>query len=452
MKILSRYLLLESVGPFFFGLAIITLVLVMDFLVDIMNLIIDKGLGIPLVLELFGLNLAWMLALAVPMAVLVAVLMTFGRLASDNEIIACKACGISFNRLLFPMMGGAFILTILMIWFNDRVLPESNHRARMLLTDITRKKPTWSLEENIFLDHFEGYSIKVRTIARKTSEITDIIVIQTKGSERIITARRGLMYFSSDGSMLMLELLDGEILEADPKSPNGYTLTEFKKQTIAIPGASSDLERSTESTRGDREMTVGMMLEQNRGRKEKLKTVRVQIDSLLTNAVAEANRSRAVRSENPIPTRNAAETAYIFNNEIKGRLTFLGKNARNYTREINSMAVEIQKKFSIPVACLAFVLIGAPLGSFARKGGFATGIGLSLFFFIIYWAFLIGGEQLADAGLLPAFWAMWLPNFVISVAGIILTILFIRQSTIVSIADRLKAAFHIRAHKSGAKS
>ena len=212
MRTLSKYLVKESAGPFFFGLAIITLVLIMDFLVDIMNLIIDRGIKAPLVIELFGLNLAWMLALSVPMAVLVAVLMVFGRLAADNEITACKSCGLPFYRLLLPMLVMALILTLAMIWFNDRILPESNHRARMLLTDITRKKPTWSLEENIFLDYFQGYSIRVKTIARKTSEISDIIIIQTKNNERIITARRGKMYFSEDGSTLMMELEDGEIL------------------------------------------------------------------------------------------------------------------------------------------------------------------------------------------------------------------------------------------------
>jgi lipopolysaccharide export system permease protein len=161
MKILSRYVLKESVGPFFFGFSIITLVLIMDFLVDIMNLIISRGVK--------PLNLAWMLALSVPMAVLVASLMVYGRLASDNEITASRSCGVSFIRLMLPMLAGSIILTLALIWFNDRVLPESNHKARMLLTDITRAKPTWSLEENIFLDHFEGYSIRVRTIARKTS-------------------------------------------------------------------------------------------------------------------------------------------------------------------------------------------------------------------------------------------------------------------------------------------
>jgi lipopolysaccharide export system permease protein len=441
MRILSRYVVRESIGPFIFGLAIITLVLIMDFLVDIMNLIINKGLSITLVLELFVLNLAWMVALAVPMAVLVAVLMTFGRLSSDNEITACKACGISFGRLLFPMLGAALVMTLVMIWFNDRVLPESNHRARMLLTDISRKKPTWSLEENIFLDHFEGYSIRVRTVARKTSEIEDIIVIQTVNAERVITAKGGLMYFSPDGSMLMLELEDGEILEVEPKNPNGYTLTKFAKQTIAIPGASSDLERTTRSSRGDREMSVTMMLEENRGRKGKIVALQVEADSLIKSAVSGL---LAAGAGVDLDRSRATDKAFRTNNELKGRLAFLEKNVANYEREINSMDVEIQKKFSIPVACIAFVLIGAPLGSLARKGGFATGIGLSLFFFIIYWAFLIGGEQLADAGLLGAFWAMWLPNFILSSAGILLTTMFIRQSSVVSIIDRMRTLFHIR--------
>ncbi len=442
MRTLSRYLVRESVGPFFFGLAIITLVLIMDFLVDIMNLIIDRGINAPLVVELFALNLAWMLALSVPMAVLVAVLMVFGRMAADNEITACKSCGIPFYRLLLPVLGSALLLTFVMIWFNDRVLPESNHKARMLLTDITRKKPTWSLEENIFLDYFEGYSIRVKTIARKTSEISDIIIIQTKNSERIITAKRGKMYFSADGSTLMMELEDGEILEVDPKDHAGITRTDFARQTIAIPGASSSLERTTQSNRGDREMTVAMMLERNRERRQKLSEVNSQSDSLANFAVSEI--LNIYLQDKVIKfglTKGAAKKAYAKNKNVRARLAFFQKSADNYRREINSMEVEIHKKFSIPAACISFVLIGAPLGALAKRGGFATGIALSLFFFIVYWAFLIGGEQLADSNTLPAFWAMWLPNFVVGGAGIMLNIMYIRQSTVVSIMDRIQSIF-----------
>lgn len=436
MKILSKYLFKESIGPFFFGLGIITIVLIMDFLVDIMNLIINRGIKVSVVIELFALNLAWMLALSVPMAVLVAVLMVFGRLASDNEITAFKACGVPFYRLLLPALTAGFILTLVMVWFSDRVLPESNHRARMLLTDITRKKPTWSLEENIFLDHFEGYHIRVKTIARKTSEITDIIIIQTKNNDRIITADRGLMYFSPDGSTLMLELEDGEILEVDSRKHEGITQTKFAKQTISIPGASSDIERSSEAIRGDREMTVAMMREQNHGRWEKLLATVSESDSLVNHALSQLLAIPDSQSMPDTKKKKTELTTIRKNRDINTRLTFLQKSAANYKREINSMEVEIQKKFSIPAACISFVLIGAPLGAMARKGGFAAGIALSLFFFIIYWAFLIGGEQLADSGSLRAIWAMWLPNIFVGGAGIILNILYIRQSSAVSVWNR----------------
>jgi lipopolysaccharide export system permease protein len=370
--------------------------------------------------------------------------MVFGRLAADNEITACKSCGVPFYRLLLPMLGMALILTMAMIWFNDRSLPESNHRARMLLTDITRKKPTWSLEENIFLDYFEGYSIRVRTIARKTSEIADIIIIQTKSSERIITARRGKMYFSEDGSTLMMELEDGEILEADSKDHAGITQTKFVSQTIAIPGASSDLERTTESTRGDREMSVGMMLEQNEGRKAKLAETTARADSLVKQSVLRtlSTRTDSVVRRSRFPEMEAARRANEKNQDVRSKLAFLEKSAKNYRREINSMDVEIHKKFSIPAACISFVLIGAPLGALARRGGFATGVALSLFFFIIYWAFLIGGEQLADSNVLPAIWAMWLPNIIVGGAGIVLNVIFVRQSTVVSVIDRIQSLFY----------
>ncbi len=441
MKILSRYVLKESAGPFVFGLSVITLVLIMDFLVDIMNLIINRGVRPLSVIELFAMNLAWMLALSVPMAVMVAALMVFGRLASDNEITASRALGVSFYRLLIPMLGAGIVLTALMIWFNDRVLPEANHRARMLLTDITRKKPTWSLEENIFLNHFEGYSIRVKTIARETSEIADIIIIQTINAERIITAKRGKMFFDDNGTTLMLELEDGEILEVDSKEGEGITRTDFVKQIIAIPGASSELERTSQSARGDREMTVGMMLEQNRERRDLVEDTIKRTDSLTAAAISAIFNPGKNGTAGTRPRSRAVNSAYNANRDILGKLTFIARTAENYNREINSMNVEIHKKFSIPAACIAFILIGAPLGSIARKGGFATGIALSLFFFIVYWAFLIGGEQLADKGKLPAFWAMWLPNFTIGGIGILLGIAFVRQTAFVSTVQTIQSFF-----------
>src|SRR4030042_4032253 len=128
MSIIYRYILKEHIGPFFFGLATITFVLIMDFLLELINLIIGKGIGFLTVMQVFVLNLAWMLALSIPMAVFVSTLMAFGRLSQDNEINALKATGVSLYRLILPALIGSVILSFGMIFFNDRVLPELNHR------------------------------------------------------------------------------------------------------------------------------------------------------------------------------------------------------------------------------------------------------------------------------------------------------------------------------------
>ncbi|HEX7401649.1 MAG TPA: LptF/LptG family permease, partial [candidate division Zixibacteria bacterium] len=161
MKILYRYIFREHVAPFFFGLAVIMFVLVMDFILEVLNLIIGKGLNAFVILQVFVLNLAWMLALAVPMAVLISTLMAFGRLSQDNEITALRSSGISIYRLILPPLDASLLLAAGMAIFNDRVLPELNHQARLLMTDIHQKRPTWNLKQNVFIDEIPGYHILI---------------------------------------------------------------------------------------------------------------------------------------------------------------------------------------------------------------------------------------------------------------------------------------------------
>lgn len=434
MKILWKYVIKELIGPFFFALAVITFVLLMDFILDVLNKIINKGLPINVVLEVFALSLAWMLALSVPMAVLIAALMGYGRLSSDSEVIACKACGVSLINLLVPGLILGFVLAASLVVFNDRVLPESNHRARLLMSDITRKKPTWSLEENIFLDYFEGYYILVKGVDNKTSNIEDVTIFEHKNPDepRTITAKSGEIEFSSDGSKLIMVLYDGEIHEPDPKNPERYRRVNFKKQTLVLQGASTELVRSTSGARGDREMPIKMMIDENHKFQAKADSVKLRIDSLLASNLdsilsfqADKSKLASVKPANLILNRSAEKAG-----DLVSKLDYEMRNVRTYERQINSRNVEIHKKFSIPVACIAFILIGAPLGVISRKGGMATSIGLSLCFFIVYWAFLIGGEELADRMYISGALSMWLPNIVIGFAGIALIYLVNKKTTL----------------------
>jgi lipopolysaccharide export system permease protein len=450
MRLTTKYILTELIGPFLFGLAVITFVLIMDFILDILNLIISKGLDWKTILEVFALNLAWMLALSVPMSVLVAALMAFGRMSADNEITALNACGVPLYRIVAPALLASAVLASGLVWFNNEILPEANHQARLLMTDITQKKPAWNLEPNVFIDYFEGYHLLVKKVDPRTSKLEDVTIYDHREGAlpRTIIAKRGRMEFSADGTNLHLFLEEGEIHEPDEEDPTHYRRLSFNRQTINIADVGGELVRSYSDYRGDREKSSSQMLEENRQKKAALNRSRRKIQDYVGTATSSALAGDIGRTESPprafvVNHRRAATLALKDNRNLLRKIEYEATQMRNLSRQINSLNVEVHKKYSIPVACLVFILIGAPLGVMARRGGMSTGLGLSLLFFILYWAFLIGGEELADRQFLSAFWAMWSANFLIGAVGIILLVRSVRETVFISWEwlDRLVSRF-----------
>lgn len=406
MRILSKYILREHISPFLFGLAVITFILVVDFILEIANLIIGRGVSASTVLELFLFNLGWMFALSIPMSVLVATLMAFGRLSGDNEVTAIKSSGTSLYRAVFAPLIVSLGLAFLLILFNNYVLPWTNHRARILGTQLGRRRPTLGLKEGVFIDDFPGYSILVRKVHQKSSQIEGITIYEEKGrrSPRTILARKGNLSFSPQGNSLTLDLYNGEIHEVDQDDPSRYRRLTFKKYTLTLKGAGEGVSRINQEYRGDREIGIGELLRRAKVEEEKMTRERRAIDNILEEKGISPHKG--LREE-------------LLKQDPKTLSLIQGKErVIDYARKRkNSYMVEVYKKFSIPFACLVFILIGAPLGVMAHKGGIGVGIGLSLGFFLLYWAFLIGGEELADRNLIPPFWAMWAPNLIIGGAG-----------------------------------
>ena len=156
MKILSHYILREHFAPFIFALFVTLFVLIIDLVPNIVDLIIGKNLDALTVLYVFVLNLAWMLSLAVPMATLIATLMAFGRLSADFEILAIKSSGINILRLIFPVLFCGLLMAGGLVWFQNEVLPDVNHKARVLMSDIRVMRPTLSIQSNIFINDIPG--------------------------------------------------------------------------------------------------------------------------------------------------------------------------------------------------------------------------------------------------------------------------------------------------------
>ena len=194
---LKRYVLCEHLAPFFFSFAVIIFLLTVDLVLQMLDLILGKGVDWVVVLELFFLNTAWMAALAVPMSVLGGTLMAFGRMSGDNELIAAQALGVGLHQLIWPVLVCAGLLGAALVLFNDRVLPEFNHRARLLATDIRRKQPSVALESGIFIKDFDSYKILIGEIDQKSSALEQVIIYRYKSTGYPVTifADRGRLSY-----------------------------------------------------------------------------------------------------------------------------------------------------------------------------------------------------------------------------------------------------------------
>lgn len=430
IKILNRYILTEHIPPFFFSVFIITFVLVLETIPKIVEMVIDKSISAGVVFELIFLNLAWMIALSVPMAVLVATLLAFGRLTSDSEIVAIKTSGINLMRILFPLMIAAALLTAAMIEFNDKVLPDWNHRARVLTGDIRSMRPTLTFRPGVFITDVSGYIILINKINHTTSEVEGVRITDSKDPRqpRLIVAESGLMKFIDNGQTVQFTLYNGELHMLDARDPANYRKIDFKEQVINVGGVGSELRRSESTFRTDREMNIAQMKEVVVRADSAIMPFRQRTEKSIENKLNFLFSDSLKYPSDSTLTDSAALT--LLKVDMQGlylKLKREGEQINEQKKTVHKYQIEIYKKYSIPAASFAFILIGAPLGILSRRGGMGVAVTISLLLFTVYWAFLIGGEDLSDRGYISPFWAMWSANILVGGIGLYLLVKVITE-------------------------
>ena len=437
MGILRSYILRLHLVPFFLGLGVVTFILEMDALIQYMDLIVTRGVPIGVVAQIFLLSAGFVLAMSVPCAVLVAVLMTFGRLSQDNEITAMRAGGVNLASAVAAPLGASAALAVLLTLFNNHVLPNANHAFVNLMMDIGRMRPTVKLQEGVFINDFPGYTLLVQSVNGRTNEMRGVTIYQSRAGSQPATifARRGVLYYTADGRTAVLELKDGEIHEipADEAGVRRYRRLVFRTHTINIPGAGALLERSARSVRSDRELSARELIQvrdsigrdydqavlRHRDRLTRLGAAPSELTALTPERGSGWKQvtgwlGRALFKRDPFEGLGADEPL------IRAEFDLWRVEREALQKRLAGLAVEIHKKFSLPAACVVFVLIGAPLGMRVRRTGPAVAFA-SVPLFLFYYLCLVGGEELADRLLFPPWLSMWLPNLVLGAWGVYAT-------------------------------
>ena len=441
MNTLNKYLFKQSLIPFLLSVAVITTVLFLQFLIRAVDRFLGKGLDALTIFEYLYLNLAWIIALSVPMSLLISSVMTFGRMAQQNEITALKSAGVNLYNIIKPAILFGSLVGIGLCLFNNFILPEMNYNARLLARDIYKKKPELSIEPGYFVDMIPQYTMIVKEIDGKDFKDVKIFSKNQKSEQTTIYANQGSL--SSDGNMITIDLMDGEIHEIDLSDYDYYRKIKFKTHQIMISMDELMLNRTTESNRTDREMRVPQMIQEIEKNNNLISQIYDRINKVKEEiGITNPNANTLAIIENEIELlkqkkMNRVTEKKEFNKDVpipalenKDYILSLTNNARqfkneftlieNYEKTNNKFKVEIHKKFTLALACVLFTMVGAPLGILVRNGGMTIASGLSIAFFLVYYILLIWGEQLADRNLLNPGLGSWLPNIILFISGMVI--------------------------------
>lgn len=417
-------------------------VLLMQFLWKYIDDLVGKGLDAMVVVELLFYTSANLVPLALPLAILVSSIMTFGNLAEHFEITAAKAAGISLQKLMRPLFLLAGIISVLAFFFSNHVLPYTNLKAGSLLYDVREQKPALSIREGVFYNGIEGYSMKVGKKDSDGQTIHQVMIYDHTtgtGNRKVILAETGTMRMTTDKRFLEVTLYKGNSYEEQNKVRNGtdshpLMRNSFAEYRILFDMSQFNLNRSNEEIfKGSHQMlnmsqlqvSVDSFETQYKKRQQDASEnlfsyylFRREADSFLT-------KLNAVPAINPFPALQSSDAVVIeaAQNQARSLSAFFGSYADDLETRRNQIAryeVEWHRKLTLSAACFLLFLIGAPLGAIIRKGGMGMPLVVSIAFFLLYHVTSITGEKFAKEGIIPAARGMWMSSLFLFPVGIFL--------------------------------
>ena len=449
MKKLDLFILKSFFGPFVMTFFITVFILVMQFLWLYIDELVGKGLSFWVIMEFLGWGSATILPLSMPLATLLASIMTFGNLGENNELLAMKAAGISLQRIFLPLIFVAFAISVAAFFVSNNLIPLAYNKIYTLQYDIARTKDEIKIPTGTFYNGIDGYSLRVNSSNKETGMMYDVMIYnhtKNKGNISLAVADSGMIRSTPDKKALVFTLYHGVSYEEDntrTARDTSYVLqqVEFEMQEIVIALENYAFQKSEDTRYGNEIMS------------KNLQQLRVDRDSLghLHDSTATLQRKEVVydlsmRSAKQLDTAKNKEldSAAVFPldtlkwadtqrelNAVDDAIKSVQKaiqTMNDYHREVNQYAyylrridLEYLRKFTLSFACFIFFFIGAPLGAIIRKGGLGTPVIVSALFFVMYWVVDISGKKLARDGVISPELGAFISTLVLLPIGVFLT-------------------------------
>ena len=456
IKKIDLYLLRNFLGLLGMTFMICIFILLMQFVWMHLKDLVGKGVEIKVLAEFFLYAVASVVPLALPLAILLASLMSFGNLGEKSELTAMKAAGISLFRIMRPLAislmficGGAFL-------FSNYVLPVSQTKLWALIFSLRQKSPELEIPQGEFYDGIDGYNIYVRHKNPKIGMLYDMMIYDyTEGFQNatVMVADSGQIFFTEDNKYLLLRLYSGESFENLDRKQKRATRTEknipYRRESFAqkqlLIDFDSELNRYDEDVLSDQHVSknVGQLLEsidsvQVLAHERSAEQSVVLVESRYFGRERQSGRDvkqessgapsfksyeldSLLASLTPDERYRAAAASLERAKSQREQIDYNALMLNDYQRYIRRHEIELHRKFTLAFACLVFFFIGAPLGAITRKGGLGMPVVISVVMFIVYYIIDNTGYKMAREALWPCWAGMWLSSMVLLPIGVFLT-------------------------------
>lgn len=461
---LDRFILKSFVAPFMAILLVVVFILMMQFLWLYIDELVGKGLGLAVVLEFLMWGACTILPLALPLATLLASMMVVGQMAENNELLAIKASGVSFARIIAPLIFASAGIAVGAFYIGDRLVPISFNKIYTLRDDISKTKNEIKIPLGTFYDGIEGYILRVEDQNEETGTYYGAMVYDhsdNKGNISVTLADSASIKLSKGKDYMTFTMYDGinyQETNSIRYADTTFTLqhVDFARQELIIPLNNYSFEKSDSSRFGDQAKSM-----RNKDLRAQSDAIHRQLDSIhdlhyqglremrifqmskqLDTALINPDRElfedpMFMRWESPESKSLSVNRAYDAISRFNSEVSNMKFDVFEQEYQIRHTDLEFIRKFAQALACFILFFIGAPLGALIRKGGLGTSAIISVLFFVLYWVVDISGTKLARDGAVGAFAGAFISAFVLIPIGAFLTWKAFRDSEILNM-DQFK--------------